>query len=72
MKNGLNFEAMKLFRKMVDSGFIPNDITFTSTITACACSDDFDLGMSFLGFIIKVGFEGNLSVVFNYTKPEKG
>lgn len=62
VRNGLNFEAMKFFRKMVDSGFIPNDITFTSTIRACARSGDFDLGMSVLGFIIKVGFEGNLSV----------
>lgn len=59
VQNGMNFEALKLFRKLLDSGVRPNDVTFTSVVRACA---GFGLGMNVLGLIIKFGYEHNVSV----------
>ncbi|CAN4082420.1 unnamed protein product [Withania somnifera] len=62
VQNGLSFKAMKLFLEMLQSGVVPNDVTFTSVISACGELGDFSLGMCVLGLIVKVGFEHNLSV----------
>ncbi|CAL5325275.1 unnamed protein product [Camellia sinensis] len=62
VQNGLNFDAMKLFQKMLESGIMPNDVTFTSVVRASANKGDFWLGMNVLGLIVKAGFEHNVSV----------
>ncbi|XP_052197862.1 pentatricopeptide repeat-containing protein At2g13600-like [Diospyros lotus] len=62
VQNGLNFNALKLFRKMLQSEVMPNDITFTSIVKASAELGGFGFGMSVLGLIVKVGFEHNVSV----------
>ncbi|KAA8530214.1 hypothetical protein F0562_004923 [Nyssa sinensis] len=62
VQNGLNFEAIKHFQRMLESGVMPNNITFTSVIRACTDLGDFGLGMSVLPLIVKVGFEDNVSV----------
>lgn len=62
VQNRLSFQAMRLYKKMLRSGFCPNDITFTSVIRACMDLSDFGLGKSVLGLIIKAGFEDNVCV----------
>ncbi|KAK2972700.1 hypothetical protein RJ640_025551 [Escallonia rubra] len=53
---------MKLFLDMLRCGVRPNDVTFTSVVRACAELGAFELGMSVLSLILKVGFELNVSV----------
>ncbi|XP_016474741.2 pentatricopeptide repeat-containing protein At1g31430-like [Nicotiana tabacum] len=62
VQNGLSFKAMKLFVEMLQSGVMPNNVTFTSVIRACGELSDFYLGACVLGLIVKVGFEHDLSV----------
>ncbi|WCJ21010.1 Pentatricopeptide repeat (PPR) superfamily protein [Euphorbia peplus] len=62
VQNGFNFEAMKLFWKLLESGVKPNNVTFTSVVRACGDLGDFGLGMCVLGLIVKTGFEHNLAV----------
>ncbi|KAK3016007.1 hypothetical protein RJ639_006731 [Escallonia herrerae] len=62
VQNGLNYKAMKLFLDMFRCGVRPNDVTFTSVVRACAELGAFELGMSVLSLILKVGFEHNISV----------
>lgn len=62
VQNGLAFEGMKLFLKMIQSGFVPNDVTFTTVMRACGDLGDLKLGMIILNLIVKLGFEGNVSV----------
>ncbi|KAI3463022.1 hypothetical protein Pfo_019685 [Paulownia fortunei] len=62
VQNRLSFQAMRLYKKMLRSGVLPNDITFTSVIRACVELSDFGLGKSVLGLIIKVGFEDHVCV----------
>ncbi|KAL5793219.1 hypothetical protein ACOSP7_001813 [Xanthoceras sorbifolium] len=62
VQNGFSFEALKLFLKLLESGVKPNEVTFTSIVRACAELGDFQLAMSFVGLIVKAGFEKNVSV----------
>ncbi|KAK8653290.1 hypothetical protein V6N13_127298 [Hibiscus sabdariffa] len=62
LKNGLSFDCLKLFTGLLESGVRPNQVTFTSVISACIETGDFELGMSVLGLIVKTGFEGNVSI----------
>ncbi|XP_051115086.1 pentatricopeptide repeat-containing protein At2g13600-like [Andrographis paniculata] len=62
VQNDLSFPAMKLFKKMIASGILPNDITFTSLIAACIQLGDLGLGRSVLSLIVKLGFDQNVSV----------
>lgn len=62
VQNGLTAKAMKLFLEMLEAGVLPNDITFTSVVRACADLGDFRLGMSVLGLVVKSGFEDYVSV----------
>ncbi|CAH9088141.1 unnamed protein product, partial [Cuscuta epithymum] len=62
VQNGLKIEAIMLLPMMLQSGVIPNNVTFTSVIRACGELEDFELGMCLLGLVVKVGFEDNLAV----------
>ncbi|KAG4128578.1 hypothetical protein ERO13_D09G027700v2 [Gossypium hirsutum] len=62
VKNGSSFHGLKLFVRLLESGVKPNQVTFSSIVSACIEIGDFDLGMSVLGLIIKTGFENNVSV----------
>ncbi|KAH7846223.1 hypothetical protein Vadar_011395 [Vaccinium darrowii] len=62
VQNGLDLDAMKLFRRMLESDVMPNDVTFTSVVRASARLCDSGLGMSIVGLIVKFGFEHNTSV----------
>ncbi|MCD9643787.1 hypothetical protein HAX54_031486 [Datura stramonium] len=52
VQNGLSFKAMMLFLEMLQSGLMPNAVTFTSIIRACGELGDFNLGMSLGQFSI--------------------
>ncbi|XP_010248558.1 PREDICTED: pentatricopeptide repeat-containing protein At2g13600-like [Nelumbo nucifera] len=62
VQNGLNFDALKLFQEMLESGILPNEVTFTSLVRACTSLGDTGLGRSVFGLIVKTGFEHNISV----------
>ncbi|KAK8534059.1 hypothetical protein V6N13_028257 [Hibiscus sabdariffa] len=62
VKNGSSFHGLKLFVRLLESGVKPNQVTYSSIISACTEMGDFELGMSVLGLIIKTGFENNVSV----------
>ncbi|KAK4409936.1 putative pentatricopeptide repeat-containing protein [Sesamum angolense] len=62
VQNGLSFRAMELYKKMLRSGVLPNDITFTSIIKACIELGDLELGKGVIALIIKVGFEDDVCV----------
>ncbi|KAK6128323.1 hypothetical protein DH2020_037937 [Rehmannia glutinosa] len=62
VQNRLSFQAMRLCKKMLQSGVLPNDITFTTIIRACVELSDLGLGKSVLGLIVKAGFENNVCV----------
>ncbi|XP_071912017.1 pentatricopeptide repeat-containing protein At2g13600-like [Coffea arabica] len=62
VQNGLGLQGMKLFLRMLDSGVMPNNVTFTTFFKACADSADFGLGMSALALVVKVGFDESLPV----------
>lgn len=62
VQNGLTFKALLLFRKLLEAGVRPNQVTFTSVVRACAVLCDSSMAMSVLGLIVKLGFETNVSV----------
>lgn len=62
VQNGLAFQGMKLFLRMLKFRIMPNAVTFTTLIRACGDLCDFELGMSILSLIVKVGFEDELAV----------
>ncbi|VFQ58555.1 unnamed protein product [Cuscuta campestris] len=62
VQNGLKIDALQLLPMMLQSGVMPNNVTFPSVIRACGELGDFDLGMCLLGLVVKVGFEDNLTV----------
>ncbi|KAK6928374.1 Pentatricopeptide repeat [Dillenia turbinata] len=63
VQNGLSLKALNFFLRMLASGFVPNDVTFTSVPRASGALGDIGLGMSILGLIVKVGFENHVSVL---------
>ncbi|KAL7094856.1 hypothetical protein ACP275_11G130500 [Erythranthe tilingii] len=62
VQNSMSFRAMMLYKKMLQSGVLPNHITFTSVVKACIELGDFRLGNSVLGLIVKTSFEDDLCV----------
>ncbi|KAF8401852.1 hypothetical protein HHK36_012799 [Tetracentron sinense] len=63
-KNGKAWEAISLFRQMVDESIMPNAITFASVLLACSDMGALQQGKSLHGYVIRNGVE--LDVV-NYT-----
>ncbi|KAJ4831498.1 hypothetical protein Tsubulata_004730 [Turnera subulata] len=62
VQNGFSLDGLKLFLRLLESGVRPNEVTFTSVVKACAELRNFRLGASVLGWIVKSGFEDNVSV----------
>ncbi|KAL3635572.1 hypothetical protein CASFOL_020119 [Castilleja foliolosa] len=61
-RNGLSREVLELFVKMKDSGFEPDEYTYTSVLSACACLGNMDTGRQLHSVIIKKEFGVNLYV----------
>lgn len=59
VQNGLSLKAMKLFLEMLQSGVMPNAVTFTCIMRACGELGDLNLGKCVLGLIVKFGYEHN-------------
>ncbi|GAB4849231.1 hypothetical protein Ancab_004042 [Ancistrocladus abbreviatus] len=62
IQNWLHLDALKLFRRMLQHGVMPNKVSLTSVVKACAGLGDCGLSMSVLGLLLKVGYGKNLSV----------
>ncbi|KAG9143770.1 hypothetical protein Leryth_011439 [Lithospermum erythrorhizon] len=61
-QNGYAHDVMELFMNMRFSGFEPNDFTYTSILSACACLRDIEVGCQVHAVIIKNKFDTNLYV----------
>ncbi|KAK9270297.1 hypothetical protein L1049_025875 [Liquidambar formosana] len=61
-QNGYASEVMELFSNMRDCGYQPDEFTYTSILSACACLECLELGRQFHSYIIKNKFESNLFV----------
>lgn len=59
-QNGYAFEVVELFMNMMDSGFQPDEFTYTSILSACACLKSIEMGRQLHSFIIKNKFQSNL------------
>ncbi|XP_024519385.1 pentatricopeptide repeat-containing protein At3g09040, mitochondrial [Selaginella moellendorffii] len=66
--NDRDKEAMELFRTMDHSGVKPNDVTFVSTIDACANSMDLASGIVFHRRAAEVGMDSNVIVANSLIK----
>ncbi|PON46942.1 DYW domain containing protein [Parasponia andersonii] len=60
--NGHAFEVIELFSKMKECGLQPDEFTYTSILSACACLEFLELGCQLHSVIIKNRFELNLFV----------
>ncbi|CAL9064724.1 unnamed protein product [Musa banksii] len=60
--NGLHLDALVHFRRMLASGLMPNEVTFTCVLKACVGAGEFELGKSVVGLIVKTNFDGHVSV----------
>ncbi|KAG6392140.1 hypothetical protein SASPL_146351 [Salvia splendens] len=56
--NGMNSDALEIFRCLVERKMTPNAVTFASTLPACAGSMALALGKELHGSIIRRGLEG--------------
>ncbi|EOY16621.1 Pentatricopeptide repeat superfamily protein [Theobroma cacao] len=61
-QNGYADEVIELFSQMKGSGFHPDEFTYTSILSACACLECLETGCQFHAFIIKNKFASNLFV----------
>ncbi|CBI19966.3 hypothetical protein VitviT2T_027984 [Vitis vinifera] len=61
-QNGYASKVMKLFSEMRGCGFWPDEFTYTSILSACACLECLEMGRQLHSFIIKHNFEYNLFV----------
>ncbi|XP_059066089.1 pentatricopeptide repeat-containing protein At2g39620 [Cryptomeria japonica] len=61
-QNGLANEAFTLFQEMQFADITPNPITFIGLLPACADLQDLGQGRSIHGYIIRSGFDSNVSV----------
>ncbi|KAF8394262.1 hypothetical protein HHK36_020469 [Tetracentron sinense] len=61
-QNGYAGEVMELFSDMRLCGFRPDEFTFTSVLSACACLESVDIGRQVHSFVVKNNFESNLFV----------
>ncbi|KAJ6399050.1 hypothetical protein OIU77_019740 [Salix suchowensis] len=62
VQNGHAYEVIELFFNMKSCGFYPDDFTYSSILSACACLKYLDLGRQLHSFIIKNKFASNLFV----------
>ena len=60
--NGLPLQALLFLSDMLRAGVAPNEMTFTSTIRASIDAREFYFGKNLVGFIIKAGYAGFMSV----------
>lgn len=61
-KKGHSRDAVELFRKMRDEGFVPDERTVVSTLSACADLGDLSLGKWIESFVIENKMEMNTFV----------
>lgn len=61
-QNGHAREVLELFVNMKISGFQPDEYTYTSLLSACACLENIDMGRQLHSVIIKNEFGVNLYV----------
>ncbi|XP_019190426.1 PREDICTED: pentatricopeptide repeat-containing protein At3g09040, mitochondrial [Ipomoea nil] len=61
-QNGNAREVLNLFMDMMFFGFQPDEYTYTSILSACACLEDLYLGQQLHSIIIKNKFASNLFV----------
>ncbi|KAK8933967.1 putative pentatricopeptide repeat-containing protein [Platanthera zijinensis] len=61
-RNGMFFDGLLLFRRMIRIGLMPNEVTFTCVISGCGGGGEFGLAESVVGMIVKTSFDQNLSV----------
>ncbi|KAG0485631.1 hypothetical protein HPP92_009710 [Vanilla planifolia] len=62
VQNCMNTDALLTFRKMLCSGLMPNEITFTCLVRACIGIGELDLADNVVGMVIKTAFIRKLSV----------
>ncbi|XP_057817701.2 pentatricopeptide repeat-containing protein At3g24000, mitochondrial [Cryptomeria japonica] len=62
VQNGYYEEALKLLRQMMWEGVRPNQFTLNSILTACTSLTIFSGGKQVQGYVIKSGFELDVSV----------
>ncbi|GAU24689.1 hypothetical protein TSUD_322980 [Trifolium subterraneum] len=55
-KEGFNHEAINLFFKMQEVGYIPTEFTFAAILTAGIQLDDIEFGQQVHGFVVKCNF----------------
>ncbi|KAG8385155.1 hypothetical protein BUALT_Bualt03G0012300 [Buddleja alternifolia] len=60
--NGMNVDALKIFRWLLDMKMKPNSVTLASALPACAGLAALKLGKELHGNIIRKGFEGRCYV----------
>ncbi|XP_024023403.1 pentatricopeptide repeat-containing protein At3g09040, mitochondrial [Morus notabilis] len=61
-QNGFAFEVIELFSNMKGCGVQPDEFTYTSILSACACLEYLELGRQLHSVIIKNKFTSNLFV----------
>ncbi|XP_026402471.1 putative pentatricopeptide repeat-containing protein At1g68930 isoform X2 [Papaver somniferum] len=61
-ENGLGSEAVDIFREMILEGFIIDQFTFGSVLTACAGLSALKQGKQIHAFIIRTGYKDNIFV----------
>ncbi|GLT96123.1 hypothetical protein SLE2022_137680 [Rubroshorea leprosula] len=61
-QNGQAEKVMELFSQMKASGFQPDEFTYTSILSACACLENLDTGRQMHTVIVKNKFASNLFV----------
>ncbi|KAB1220980.1 hypothetical protein CJ030_MR3G025329 [Morella rubra] len=59
-QNGFAHEVIKLFCNMKGCGFYPDEFTYTSTLSACACLEYLKMGRQLHSFMIKSRLSSNL------------
>ncbi|XP_077213338.1 pentatricopeptide (PPR) repeat-containing protein [Tasmannia lanceolata] len=62
VRNGENWVAINLFRRMLDRFSMPNGFTFSSILTACTAVGELELGRGIHGWVIKFGLENDIFV----------
>ncbi|XP_057972951.1 pentatricopeptide repeat-containing protein At3g09040, mitochondrial [Malania oleifera] len=61
-QNGYAYEAFELFLLMRWCSYQPDEFTYTSILSACACLESLEMGCQLHSFIIKNNFNSNLFV----------
>ncbi|XP_009631335.1 pentatricopeptide repeat-containing protein At1g11290, chloroplastic [Nicotiana tomentosiformis] len=62
-RNGYYDEALIIFRRMLDEGFKPTNVTIMSTLHACAESRNLELGQFVHKLVNQLGLGSNVAVV---------